>query len=264
MTELVLKNGGTAVATLRKPEVLADLSSTYSSDKLLVLKLDVTKPQEIISAFSKAVETFGRIDVVFNNAGMGVLGEVEATGDDAARALFDLNFWGATNVSKEAVRIFRDVNKPIGGRLLQVSSMVGIEGRPGLGYYSATKFALEGISESLAAELDPEWNIKITVVEPGGFRTEGLSSMVTIAPHPAYVKPTLHSVMVRQHLKSNQQLVGNVTKGVEKIYKLTELADPPLHFPLGKDAIGVAKKKTARLAEETDKYSSWSEGLDTV
>lgn len=140
MTELVLKKGDIAVATLRNPNVLADLVAKHSSEKLLVLKLDVTKPQEIIDAFAEAERKFGHIDVVLNNAGQGVLGEIESVPEDIARKIFDVNFWGATNVSKEAVRFFRDVNKPAGGRLLQVSSLSGIEGQPALGIYVASKF----------------------------------------------------------------------------------------------------------------------------
>lgn len=139
MVELVLAKGDTAVATLRKPEAIADLAAKHPSDKLLVLKLDVVKPEEIKTAFSSAIKQFGRIDVVFNNAAFGTLGEVESTPDDKARAMFDVNFFGAANVSKEAVRVFRDVNKPQGGKLIQVSSMAGYRPPPALAYYAASK-----------------------------------------------------------------------------------------------------------------------------
>ena len=108
MTELVLKNGDRAVATLRRPEVLADLASKYGKDKLLVLKLDVTHPEEIKAAFDDAAKHFGRIDVVFNNAGFIAAGETEAISEDSARKMFETNFWGAARVSQEAVRFFRD------------------------------------------------------------------------------------------------------------------------------------------------------------
>lgn len=140
MTELALKNGDRVVATLRKPEVLADLTSHHGKDKLFVLKLDVTHPQEIRDAFDEAVQHFGRIDVVFNNAGYSLVGEIEGLTEEAGRAVFDTNVWGAINVSKEAVRVFRDVNKPAGGLLLQVSSKAGIHAFAGLGHYSATKY----------------------------------------------------------------------------------------------------------------------------
>jgi NAD(P)-dependent dehydrogenase (short-subunit alcohol dehydrogenase family) len=138
MVELLLKKGDKVVATLRKPSDLADLATEYPTSQLVVVKLDVTQSSDISPAFEKARQTFGRIDVVFNNAGQLVMGEVEAVPEEDARKLFDVNFWGAANVTKEAVRFFRDVNSPAGGRLLQVSSLVGIVGGPVLGFYSAS------------------------------------------------------------------------------------------------------------------------------
>ena len=137
--EYILAQGDIVVATLRKPEVLNDLKAKYAANKLLVLKLDVTKPKEITDAFQKAIDAFGHIDVVFNNAGYSVFAEVEGTTDEAARALFNTNLFGAMDVSREAVRVFREVNKPIGGRLLITSSMAGISPIPFAGYYAGTK-----------------------------------------------------------------------------------------------------------------------------
>lgn len=139
ITELALEKGDIAVATLRKPEMISDLAAKYTSKHLLVLKVDVLKPAEIRAAFDEAVKAYGRIDVVFNNAGYNVIGEVEATTDQIARAVFDVNFFGAVNVSKEAVRTFRDVNKPQGGRLIQMSSMVVHNDPAGYAFYAATK-----------------------------------------------------------------------------------------------------------------------------
>ena len=139
MTELALEKGDIVVATLRKPEAISDLAAKYTSKQLLVLKLDVTKPTEITAAFDEAVKAYGRIDVVYNNAGYAVMGEFEATTEQTARAMFDVNFFGAANVTKEAVRIFRDVNRPQGGRLIQMSSLVAYAGPPAFAFYAATK-----------------------------------------------------------------------------------------------------------------------------
>lgn len=139
MVELVLAKGDIAVATLRKPEAIADIAAKHPSDKLLVLKLDVAKPEEIKTAFSSAIKQFGRIDVVFNNAAIGTMSEVEGTPDDNSRTMFNVNFFGAANVSKEAVRVFRDVNEPQGGRLLQVSSMLAYLTPPVMSHYAASK-----------------------------------------------------------------------------------------------------------------------------
>ena len=113
---------------------------------LLPLALDVTKPQEIIDAFAVAKETFGRIDIVVNNAGRGALGEVEAAVDEDVRALFETNFWGVANVSREAVRFFREVNPAgVGGRLLQMGSGGGLQGTGAMPYYSASKFGMSRV-----------------------------------------------------------------------------------------------------------------------
>ena len=178
MTEYVLKRGDIAVATLRKPDVLEELKTQYGADKLLVLRLDVTKQDEITEAFRMAKEAFGRVDVVFNNAGYGLMAEIEGTPEQTARAMFDANFWGATNVTREAVKLFRESNVPVGGRLIVTSSLTACRTTPLVGYYSASKLgmrslrlcvnqadrmniALEAVTEAISLELDPEWNIKV-------------------------------------------------------------------------------------------------------
>ena len=137
ITEYALQKGDKVVATLRKPEVLSELATTYP-ERLLVLKLDVTKPAEVTAAFAASRAKFGRIDVVVNNAGFLVVTEVEGTTEETARSVFEVNFWGASYVSREAVRFFREVNTPMGGRLLQMSSVSGVQSWAGIGYYCAT------------------------------------------------------------------------------------------------------------------------------
>jgi len=138
MTQLLLDKGDKVIATLRNLDDISDLSSQVPSSQLLVIQLDVTKSAEVAAAFARAKEVFSRIDVVFNNAGLGLTGEVESVSEEEARQMFEVNFWGAMYVSKEAVKFFREVNKPIGGRLLQVSSRFGVMGGPASGFYSAS------------------------------------------------------------------------------------------------------------------------------
>jgi NAD(P)-dependent dehydrogenase (short-subunit alcohol dehydrogenase family) len=138
VTEHLLKVGNKVVATLRRPQALSDLQARYPATQLIVVKADVTEPAEITAAFAKAQEVFGRIDVVFNNAGVVMSSEVESADEAAARRVFDVNFWAAARVSTEAVRFFREVNRPMGGRLLQVSSRVGLVGGAVNGFYSAS------------------------------------------------------------------------------------------------------------------------------
>ncbi|EJF55823.1 NAD(P)-binding protein [Dichomitus squalens] len=262
LTEIVLENGDTAIATARRPETLSDLIAKYPASRLLTLKLDVSRPQEIVDVFNAAKEKFGRIDVVANNAGRGAFGEVEAIDDADARDVMEINFWAAANVSREAVKFFREVNPAgVGGRLLQVGSAGGLQGFGAMAYYSASKFALEGFSEGLASEIDPAWNIKITIIEPGGFDTPGIGKTAWAPAHPAYSKKELPGNFFRSILKELRPQ-GDPRKGMEVVYKLATLEDPPLHFPLGKDAVDLVRKKTATLLADTEKYESWNEGLE--
>ena len=139
LVELILKGGDIAVATLRTPAVLDDLKQAYDESRLLILPLDVTNAEQIRSAFQAATEKYGRIDFVYNLAGYGLIAETEGTPEEDARALFEVNFWGATRVSNEAVRVFREVNKPQGGHLFVISSLVGLKSMAGTGFYSASK-----------------------------------------------------------------------------------------------------------------------------
>lgn len=136
----MLKNGEIVVAIARRTHLLDDLVDRYSADRILSVRTDVTRPQEVAEAFAQAKNAFGHVDVVFNNAGYADLGEAESVQDTDARALFETNFWGAVSVTREAVRFFRESNPPgDGGRLLQMTSMYGIVGANCLAFYSASK-----------------------------------------------------------------------------------------------------------------------------
>uniref|UniRef100_A0A5K1JYQ7 Probable 3-oxoacyl-[acyl-carrier-protein] reductase oxidoreductase (EC) n=1 Tax=Ganoderma boninense TaxID=34458 RepID=A0A5K1JYQ7_9APHY len=265
IAELVLRKGEIAVATARSPESpgLTALAAQYPPDRLLVLKLDVTQPQDIVAAFAQAKDAFGRIDVVVNNAAVAVMGEVEAwseVDEGPVRGMFETNFWGAAKVTSEAVRFFREVNNPVGGRLLQMSSITGLIGGPGLGYYSASKHALEGLTESLASELDPSWNIKVTLVNPASFHTEGQAKTTWAPPHPAYSSSELPAARMRGGWGSYAPS-GDVHKAVEVIYRLASEPEPPLHLLLGEVAHTYIKQKLSKLTAEVEKYESWSEDL---
>ncbi|KAJ7484353.1 NAD-P-binding protein [Mycena latifolia] len=276
VTEEVLANGEIAVATLRTPAVLDDLAAA-NPDRLLVVKCDVTKPDDIISAFAAAIEKFGRVDVVFNNAGYGILAEVEATPEDAARAMFDVNFWGAAAVSKEAVRVFRDVNPGnTGGRLLNVSSTAGLSGLAIAGMYGASKHALEGLTESLRLEMNPAWNIKISIIGSGSFRTPGhtkgalvlerggLSRATTLVlpAHEAYSGEDMPSQVFRHWFKDGSSVRGDPLLAVKAIFKFSMLDSPPVRWAMGKDAVSGAKAKAALITEETDKFEYLSDNLE--
>ncbi|KAG2142958.1 NAD(P)-binding protein [Suillus clintonianus] len=260
VTELLLNKGAKVIATLRQLDALSDLSAQFPS-QLLVIQLDVTNSAGVTAAFAKAKEVFGRIDVVLNNAGQCVIGEMESVSEEGARQMFEVNFWGAMHVSKEAVKFFREVNNPIGGRLLQVSSRLGLVGGPATAFYSASKFALEGLSESLANELDPAWNIKVTIIEPGPFRTKIFKENQIVAPqHPAYANPGLPGSQVRQFITSDN-INGDADKAAVAIEKLSHLDEVPMRLPLHRKVIVSTRDKIKSLTEDVNNFESWSEDL---
>ncbi|PIL34518.1 hypothetical protein GSI_03296 [Ganoderma sinense ZZ0214-1] len=293
MAKAALANGERVVATLRKPEVLSDFASKYTPAQLLVLRLDVSKPDEVKAAFAKAKATFGRVDVVFNNAGYAVAGELEGIPNEHARTMFDVNYWGAVHVSQEAVRFFREDNSPQGGRLIQNSAGVGLVTLPTLGFYASTKHALEGFTETLHKELNPAWNIKvkpttlatmkerqndtniwlanptqISSVLFGGFVTEFSTRSLQMLPqHPAYADDANAAAAFRKvfgapTVESRKKLgFGDPVKGIEKVYELSKLENPPLRLLLGKDINHYFKEHIAQLTKEVDEYAAWSDNL---
>ncbi|KAG1728899.1 hypothetical protein EDB19DRAFT_1642247 [Suillus lakei] len=267
MTELLLNKGDKVIATLRQLDALSDLSAQFPSSQLLVIQLDVTNSAGVAAAFVRAKEIFGRVDVVFNNAGQCVMGEMESVSEEEARQMFEVNFWGAMYVSKEAVKFFREVNKPIGGRLLQVSSRLGLVGGPASAFYSASGdahqnyLALEGLSESLANELDPAWNIEVTIIEPGPFRTKIFKENQRVAvQHPAYANPGLPASQVRQFIALNR-IDGDADKAAVAIEKLTHLDEVPMRLPLHRKVVVSTRDKVKSLTEDVDNFESWSEDL---
>ncbi|KAJ7487806.1 NAD-P-binding protein [Mycena latifolia] len=265
VTEEVLANGEIAVATLRTPAMLDDLAA--ANPDRLVVKCDVTKPDDIISAFAAAIDKFGRVDVVFNNAGYGIIAEVEATPEDAARTMFDVNFWGAAAVSKEAVRVFRDVNPGnSGGRLLNVTSSAGLSGTAIVGMYSASKHALEGLTESLHLEMNPAWNIKAcdsSLVTSHRSQTPAHTKGALVLPaHEAYSAEDMPSQVFRHWFKDGSGIRGDPLLAAKAIFKFSVLESPPVRWAMGKDAVSGAKAKAALITEETDKFEYLSESLE--
>ncbi|EGN93821.1 hypothetical protein SERLA73DRAFT_188923 [Serpula lacrymans var. lacrymans S7.3] len=264
LTAIVMKNGERAIAADRNEEGLGELSKKYSNEQLLTIQLDVTNQEAIAAAFLKAKERFGQIDVVYNGAGIGLMGEVESIPDRAARNLFEINFWGAVNISREAVKFFREVNPPgAGGTLLQTSSSLGLAASPAASFYSAAKFALEGFCESLSMELDPEWKIRIVVVEPGWFRTGIITTEAAFPEHPAYKKSSLPSHRARQALSvdRHQTARGDPEKAAQKMYEVAGLDNPPPRLALGKDCLKSVRTKTEGLTANLNEYESWSDDL---
>jgi NAD(P)-dependent dehydrogenase (short-subunit alcohol dehydrogenase family) len=261
VVEYVLQQGNKVAATVLDPSALEPLKSKYDGSQLLVLKLDVTQPKEVTSAFADTVSAFGRIDVVYNNAAVGLVGEVEGTPEDIARKIWEVNYWGLTNVAKEALRVFREVNQPQGGRLLNAGSLVGLKGLPVLSHYCASKFAVEGFTESLAQELDPEWNIKVTVVDFGHFQTNAFKDAYQQPIHPAYTNPSLPSTKGREFWQNPNVVRSDPSKAAKGLYEFSKLEDPPVRWAIGKDAVEAIIKKAEEVLAQMRACASLSDDL---
>lgn len=165
----VIKNGDTVVATARDP---SKLSFANTSEKnYLAVALDVLDKSSIDAAFASALDKFGRVDVVVNNAGYGLCGAFETLSEAQIRQQMEINFFGLIDVTRKSLEVMR-AQKPQGGVIQQVTSIGGQRGVPLFSIYCASKWAVEGFTEALSHEVKPEWNIKLTCVEPGGFRTD--------------------------------------------------------------------------------------------
>ncbi|KZT60243.1 NAD(P)-binding protein [Calocera cornea HHB12733] len=254
MTNLVLESGHKCVATSIDPAALEPLVKKYGPSRLLSLHVDVTKPTEVEAAFATAKEQFGGVDVVFSNAGVALADEVEDTPDKKARDLFEVNFWGVKNVMKESVKMFRDGNEPgRGGRLMQMASVAGITGWGSLGYYCASKHAVEGLTKTLVQELKPEWNIQVTLIEPGFFRTPILEAIENqkVEPKAAYAGGA--SAQNRDVMQP-QNIMGDPKKAMQLVKKVAEMDEMPLHLPIGADSIAFFRAAAAELTKAADDW----------
>ncbi|KAF7538518.1 hypothetical protein G7054_g2928 [Neopestalotiopsis clavispora] len=173
IAELVAsKPGQRLIATARNPESLSYLAD---NDHILKLALDVTSPTSVQQAFEAATNHFGEdfhLDVLVNNAGYELAGDTEAATEEEMHAQFETNFFGTVRVATQATRVMRKSQEHRGGIIFNISSLAGVAAFPGQAFYHASKFAVEGWSESFARELHPDWNINICIVEPGGVKTE--------------------------------------------------------------------------------------------
>ncbi|KAI0364603.1 NAD(P)-binding protein [Pilatotrama ljubarskyi] len=260
----VLAAGERVAATTRRASSLASLTESYPATQLLVIEHDVadaTKPaSELIS---RITTHFGRLDVVVNNAGYGLNGVVESISDEEAHKQFDVNFWAAVRIAREAVRHFREHNAPEqGGRILNISSIGGFVAQPTLAFYCATKFALDGFSEGLQKELDPKWNIKVISVRPGGVRTLWAGENMATVPLPAaYADPQGPAASFIQIMKGPTP-IGDPYKVARALITVSKAANPPRQLLLGPDALVVAQGK---LQEVRDEIKEWKEvSLSTV
>ncbi|MGZ3880140.1 MAG: oxidoreductase [Flavisolibacter sp.] len=258
MAKAIIESGDRVAATFRKAEQASSFTQQYDGNGLGIV-LDVTATEQIAPALQQAIEKFGRIDVLVNNAGYGTIGAIEEFSLEEIRAQMETNFFGAVAVTKEAIPILRNQGS---GQIVQISSQSGFRAMAGFGVYNASKFALEGFSEALAQELSP-FGIKVTIVEPGPFRTQFLSGSLKMPQHQMdiYQKgPVGQMYQYQQKMDGNQE--GDPVKAAKAIVDYVQSNKEHLRLPLGKVTIQSMRAKLA--AVEKDLAANESIAVSTV
>lgn len=251
LAQEALKNGDRVAVTSRNPDDIKDIVAQYP-DTSIAVKLDVTKTDEIKSAVAQTLEKFKRIDVLVNNAGIGYFGAVEESEETEIRRMFDINFFGLANMTNEVLPIMRSQRS---GHVVNVSSIGGYVSFPAVGFYNATKFAVAGLSESLAKET-AHLGIKVTVVAPSGFRTDWAgrsanNSKIIIADYA----PTAHTNKNNIRGYSGNQ-PGDPFRAAQAIIRAVESPEPPLRLFLGVGALKGIRNKIVELNKDID---TWEE-----
>ncbi|SFS63450.1 oxidoreductase [Paenibacillus sp. BC26] len=256
LAEAVLANGDQLIATARNPEQLSDLAERYGS-QVRAVQLDVTRFEQAEAAVKTAFETFGRLDVLVNNAGYGNVSSIEETSMDDFRAQVETNLWGTIHVTKAALPLLREQGH---GHIVQFSSIGGRTGAPGLAPYQLAKWAVEGFSEVLSKEVSP-LGLKVTLIEPGGFRTDWAgSSMQHIEPRDEY-KDTVGGLL--KHLRDTTgKENGDPDKAAQAIMTIVNEEHPPLRLLLGSDAVDIANAVDQGKLAETKRWENLSRSAD--
>jgi NAD(P)-dependent dehydrogenase (short-subunit alcohol dehydrogenase family) len=246
---VALERGHCVAASARNPDTLNDLVASYPG-RAIAVRLDVTKPDQVAAAVAETEARLGSVDVLVNNAGYGYLAAIEEGEDAKVRAMFETNFFGALAMIKA---VLPGMRKRRSGFICNISSMAGLVSNPGTGYYSSTKFALEGMTEALSRELAP-LGIRASAVEPGPFRTDwsGRSLVQTETPIADYAE---HVGARRAFVASvHGKQPGDPRKAAEAVVDLEAMAAPPMHLLLGRPVLEMYR---AKLAEHTRLLDDW-------
>ena len=253
----VLKAGYRAGVASRKVEDVQDIVDEYP-DTAIAVKLDVTDQTEIKSAVAQVNEKFGQIDVLVNNAGIGYFGAIEESEEDEVRRMFEINFWGLTHTTTEVLPLMRAKRS---GHIVNIASIGGLVGFPGVGFYNATKFAVDGYSEALAKETAP-LGIKVTVINPSGFRTDwaGRSANNSKIIIDDYKETAEANKQAIRGYSGSQP--GDPVRAAKAIVKAVEAEHPPLHLLLGVAALKGARNKLNVLKKDYDAWEDTTTGAD--
>ncbi len=255
-TEL-LEQGYRVVVTARNTAQVADI--VYGKeDRALTIQLDVTKQEEIDAAVQTVMDTWGRIDVLVNNAGIGYFGALEESDEAEIRKMFEINVFGLANMTKAVLPVMRAQRS---GHILNISSIGGLTAYPALSFYHATKFAVDGMSESLSKEVAP-LGIKVTIICPSGFRTDwaGRSANEAVNTIEDYASTAGANRSNIRGYSGNQP--GDPLRAAKAMIQVTETEHPPLRLLLGAAAVKGARRKLDELKKDYDAWEAVSVGAD--
>jgi NADP-dependent 3-hydroxy acid dehydrogenase YdfG len=257
LTKQLLENNYRVVVTARDVNKIQDLVE-INKENALALALNVTDQAQIKQAVEKASEHFGAIDVLVNNAGFGYFGAIEESDESEVRQMFETNFWGLSAMTRAVLPKMRERRN---GFIVNVSSIGGFVGNPGVGYYNATKFAVNGFSEALQKEVAP-LGIKVLLVQPSGFRTDWAGRSANEAENTIsdYAETAGANKDTIRGYSGNQP--GDPVRGVRAIIQAVESENPPFHLLLGRAALRGARNKLASLQNDFDAWADVTEGAD--
>ena len=257
LAEAVLEFGDDLVATARRPEQLDDLAARFG-ERIRSVALDVTDAAGASNAVKEAVNAFGRLDVVVNNAGYANSAPIEEMAEDDFRAQIETNLFGVVNVTRAALPVLRAQRT---GVFVQFSSIGGrVGGTPGMGAYQTAKFAVEGFSEVLANEVAP-FGVKVIIVEPGAFRTDWQGSSMQLHPVGPDYEETVGAIN-RYRQENDGTQPGDPARAAKVIIDVVGAEDPPRRLILGSDAVTSAQKAANLRAAETEKWADVSRSAD--
>ncbi|GFG63070.1 short-chain dehydrogenase/reductase [Mycobacterium kubicae] len=258
LARAILSRGDRVVATARRADQIR-AQFPDAGENLLAVDLDVTNADQVTQAVASAVDAFGRIDVVVNNAGRGLLGAVEEASDAAIRAVYEVNVFGTLTVQRAVLPVLR---RQRSGHIINISSVGGLLGGPGWGIYNSTKFAMEGFSEALAQEVKP-LGICVTIVEPGYFRTDFLDASSLGTEENIIDDYAATAGATRAHaLDVNHAQPGDPVKAAAAIVDIASVPNPPVHLLLGSDCVQAVEDKIRQLQADIDAWRSVSLSTD--
>lgn len=253
-----LEAGYKVVVTARNVAQIQDIVEGYEA-QAIALELDVTDANQIKASVAAAIQKFGTIDVLVNNAGIGYFSSVEESVEEETRKMFEINFWGLMHMTNAVLPQMRSQRS---GHIINFSSIGGLTSFPTLGYYHATKYAVEGISESLSQELAPS-NIRVTLIEPSGFRTDwgGRSSLKTNTAINEYEQSSV-GYMLNAVQSGGGQEAGDPAKAAAAVVTVVETDNPPLRLLLGNDAYKAATNKFTTLLQSIEEWKETTINAD--